>query len=140
MPMKVGTLVHVCRKWQTIVFWSRHRLDLQLLCTPALRHPCGGCYRATLAHHHTTTTIWRLREGRGCKHNDRVCQVTLWPVPSTHQKEVLTNRSELKLKLEVETAVGCSSFILRRICTTSTITLLETHPVSRITETSYDCH
>jgi hypothetical protein len=68
---------------------------------------------ATSLHPRPETPVWRMLDiwpplatiirqrqygcsGRGVdniimalKHNDRVCQVTLWPVPSTHQKEVL---------------------------------------------------
>jgi hypothetical protein len=72
------TLVHVCRKWRTIVLGSLHRLDLRLFCnatTPV---------KETLA-------IWpplpivigRLDYPRmeniiaAVEHNDRVCEIEL---------------------------------------------------------------
>jgi len=36
------TLVHVCRKWRSVVFGSPRRLDLRLFCTE--KHQLGRCW------------------------------------------------------------------------------------------------
>ena len=86
------TLVHVCRKWRTIVLGSPRRLDLRLFCkdtTPV---------KETLA-------VWPplpivigqddpLYMGMdnivvALEHNDRVCDIRLWQVTNLELEEVL---------------------------------------------------
>jgi hypothetical protein len=86
---KWHTLVHVCRRWRNVVFRSPRRLGLQLFCTArkpvretldvwpplpiVIRHGC----------HPTDNIVAAL------KHADRVCEIRLWPVPSSQWENVL---------------------------------------------------
>ncbi len=84
------TLVHVCRKWRSVVFGSPLRLNLRLLCTE------GTPVRETLA-------VWPplpivvgefgvRRTGNimaALEHNDRVCEISLQDVTSLVLEEVL---------------------------------------------------
>src|SRR5258708_29476811 len=79
------TLVHVCRKWRHIVFGSPRRLHLQLICsneTPV---------RETLDIWPSLPIIMKYFEPpmsdvdnilASFERHDRVCQITLWGVPS----------------------------------------------------------
>ena len=85
------TLVHVCRKWRNIVLGSPSRLDLRLFCTdktpvketlavwPPLPIVIGQYSRPT----QMDNIIVAL------EHNDRVCQIGLLDVTSSHLEEVL---------------------------------------------------
>jgi hypothetical protein len=83
------TLVHVCRRWRSIVFQSPHRLNLRLLCTPNTRA-------------RDTLDIWpplplvvrdvgdiddELSSAdniiAALEHNDRVCQIELMNLTSS---------------------------------------------------------
>ena len=86
---KWHTLVHVCRKWRNVVFSSPRRLGLQLFCTARkpvrdtlhvwpplpiiIRHGC-----------HPTDNVFAA-----LKHANRVCEIRLWPVPSSQWENVL---------------------------------------------------
>src|SRR5258708_3563330 len=84
------TLVHVCRKWRSVVFGSPLRLNLRLLCTE------GTPVMETLA-------VWPplpivvggfgiRRTGNitaALEHNDRVCKISLQDVTSLVVEEVL---------------------------------------------------
>ena len=78
------TLVHVCRRWRTVVFASPRRLDLRLLCTekspvremldiwPVLPISIRSFnYNLSFAVRGADNIIAAL------KHNDRVCQISL---------------------------------------------------------------
>ena len=107
---KWHTLVHVCRRWRNLVFSSPRRLGLQLFCT------ARKLVRETL-------DIWPplpivIRHGfyptdnivAALKHADRVCEIRLWPVPSSHWENVLAamdqpfpDLTDLKIQSEDET-------------------------------------
>ena len=86
------TLVHVCQKWRTIVFGSPRRLGLRLVCTdgipvkesldiwPPLPIVIRHDYYPTLG---VDSVIAAL------KHNDRVREIKLGPIPSLQWEEVL---------------------------------------------------
>jgi hypothetical protein len=83
-------LVHVCRRWRSLVFRSPHRLNLRLLCTP--KTPSRD-----------TLDIWPalplLIRGNvalsadvdnivvALRHSNRVCDVTLWETGGRWQME-----------------------------------------------------
>ena len=85
------TLVHVCRKWRTIVLGSPRRLDLRLFCTNktpvretlAIWPPLPiviGQYRQPTQMDNIIVAL---------EHNDRVCQVDLLDVRNSQLEEVL---------------------------------------------------
>ena len=86
------TLVHVCRKWRDVVFGSPRRLNLRLWCkssTPV---------RERLdVWPHLPIAIVGHSEGKwgvdnfiaALKHNDRICQIHIWPVSSLQMETVL---------------------------------------------------
>ncbi|KAN0116644.1 hypothetical protein V8E52_005788 [Russula decolorans] len=108
---KWHTLVHVCRRWRNLVFSSPRRLGLQLFCTA--RKPV----REAL-------DVWPplpivIRHGyyptdnivAALKHADRVCEIRLWPVPSSQWENVsaameqpFPELTDLKIQSEDETA------------------------------------
>jgi len=84
------TLVHVCRKWRNIVYGSPRRLHLQLICsneTPV---------RETLDVWPSIPIIMKYYDPpasdvdnivAALEHRDRLCQVSLWDVPSPQLEE-----------------------------------------------------
>ena len=86
------TLVHVCRKWRDVVFGSPRRLNLRLWCkasTPV---------RERLdVWPHLPIAIWGNGRGKwgvdnliaALKHNDRICEIDIWPVSSLQTEKVL---------------------------------------------------
>jgi hypothetical protein len=84
------TLVHVCRKWRNIVFGSPRRLHLQLICsneTPV---------KETLGVWPSLPIIMKYYDPpasdvanvlAALEHHDRLCEVTLWDVPSPQLEE-----------------------------------------------------
>ena len=86
------SLIHVCRRWRTIVFESPRRLNLRLCCTPKTRE---GYMRR----------VWPALPlvicGRDCQtgsmyditcilgHRDRVCQIDLWKLSGSHWERIL---------------------------------------------------
>src|SRR5713226_7150521 len=84
------TLVHVCRKWRSIVFGSPCRLNLRLFCTD--KTPV----RETLAIWPPLPIVLRQFGTRRIdnimaelEHNDRVCEITLLDVRSLELEGVL---------------------------------------------------
>jgi hypothetical protein len=84
-------LVHVCRKWRSIVFGSPLRLDLQLKCeagTP-VREMLDVWPRLPIV-------VWSIGHERwgvdniiaALEHKDRICQLDL-DIPSSHLEKVL---------------------------------------------------
>ena len=110
---KWDTLVHVCRRWRTVVFMSPRCLGLQLFCTArkpvretldvwpplpiVIRH---GCYPA----------FGMDNILAALKHSGRVCEIRLCPVPRCQWDKVLVEMghsfpelTDLKLQLKDET-------------------------------------
>jgi hypothetical protein len=111
---KWHTLVHVCRRWRNVVFRSPRRLGLQLFCTGrkpvretldvwpplpiVIRH---GCYRML----DMDNLVAAL------KRTNRVCEIRLWPVPSSQWENVLVamqqsfpELTDLKIQSKDETS------------------------------------
>src|SRR5258707_459304 len=86
------TLVHVCRKWRSVVFGSPLRLNLRLYCTE--KTPVREMLAVWPP---LPIVVWRNSEGTGdidnimaaLEHNDRVCEIHLFDVTRSHLKEVL---------------------------------------------------
>ena len=84
-------LVHVCRRWRSVVFESPHRLKLRLVCTvktparytlgvwPALPLLIEGCLGFEQRFHNIMALL---------KHSDRVCQINLASVQSCHLEKL----------------------------------------------------
>jgi hypothetical protein len=102
-PTKKGieawqSLVHVCRRWRSVVFGSPRRLNLRLVCTdktpardtldvwPALPLfvRCYGNYTANSVENIVTVL----------EHSDRVYQIDLMYIPSSHLGNVLAAMQE----------------------------------------------
>src|SRR5229473_1321805 len=84
------TLVHVCRRWRSVVFGSPCRLNLRLLC--AEKTPV----REMLAiWPPLPIVVWKIATRKidnimaGLEHNDRVCEISLWDMASLELEEVL---------------------------------------------------
>jgi hypothetical protein len=91
------TLVHVSRKWRSVVFGSPRRLNLRLYCRT--RTPV----RETLHVWPLLPTVilgndnqeWRMGNIiAALEHNDRVCGVELWHIPSSQMEKVLAAMQE----------------------------------------------
>ena len=75
------SLVHVCRRWRSLVFGSPHRLNLQLYCTPKIlsRATLDAwpalplLIRGYLTSKSDTDNIIVALE-----HSNRICEVHLW--------------------------------------------------------------
>ena len=85
------TLVHVCRKWRDVVFGSPRRLNLRLKCkasTPVRE-------RLDVWPHLPIAIMgdggkWGVDNlVAALKHNDRICQIDIWPVSSLQMEKVL---------------------------------------------------
>ena len=70
-------LVHVCRRWQTIVFGSPRRLNLRIACTDetsgCFGQSCQLSYRADAKHQQSMIDNIKA----ALEHHDRVCQIKL---------------------------------------------------------------
>jgi hypothetical protein len=94
------TLVHVCRKWRSIVFGSPHRLNLRLSCTE--KTPV----REMLAiWPPLPIVVWQSGTRRidnimaALEHNDRVCEISLSDVANLELEEVLAQMQKPFLAL-----------------------------------------
>jgi hypothetical protein len=79
------TLVHVCRKWRNVVFGSPRRLHLQLLCsneTPVKETLDVWPSLPIVMKYHDLPTSDVDNVLAALEHHDRLCQVTLWGVPT----------------------------------------------------------
>jgi hypothetical protein len=79
------TLIHVCRRWRTIVFASRHRLNLQLLCTS--RSPVKEMLDVWPVLPIIISDFYGMEEGAdniiaALEHNDLVREINLQNVPN----------------------------------------------------------
>ena len=86
------TLVHVCRKWRNIVFGSPRRLELRLYCTagtPVMK-TLGVWPLLPIVIWGDGHEIWGVDNIiAALRHNDRVCRIDLWRVPSSQWETVL---------------------------------------------------
>src|SRR5229473_4131319 len=88
------TLVHVCRKWRSVVFGSPRRLNLRLFCTE--KTPVREMLAVWPP---LPIVVWRIGERTwgidnimaALEHNDRVCKITLWDISSLELEEVLAS-------------------------------------------------
>jgi hypothetical protein len=92
------TLVHVCQKWRNVVFLSPHRLNLQLHCsprTPAKRMlDIWPSFPIVIHHFGLTASESRMHNiTAALKHNERVCQIALTPIPDWHWETFMTAMS-----------------------------------------------
>ena len=86
------SLVHVCRSWRRVVFGSPHRLDLQLVCTPAtpavdtldawpaLPLLIQGTISSTLSVENIVAAL---------AHRSRICGIELYGFPGWQLEKVL---------------------------------------------------
>jgi hypothetical protein len=148
------TLVHVCRKWRTIVLGSPRRLDLRLFCTD--KTPVKETLAVwpplpiVIGHFGQPTQMDNIIVA--LEHNDRVCQIRLGRLQIRNWK---------KLGSDAATIPGANGFgdlvedddelwkmkcrsrsriVLGWICTTSTTSRVEPRSISGITETTFVCH
>jgi hypothetical protein len=108
------TLVHVCRKWRSIVFGSPRRLDLRLHCNTST--PVRETLDVWPPLPIVISSVGHNRRGvdniiAALEHNDRICQVDLFYYPSSHFEKVLAVMqrpfpalTSLWLRLKDETA------------------------------------
>jgi hypothetical protein len=108
------TLVHVCRKWRNIIIGSPHRLDLRLYCDE--RTPV----RETLDFWPPLPIVVWNNDYRklgmdniiaALEHNDRICSLHLYCIPSSQSEKVLVaiqqpfpTLTRLRLQFSDETA------------------------------------
>ena len=89
------SLVHVCRRWRSVVFGSPRRLELRLVCTPSTRTRDTVDVWPALP-----LVIWAYHLNRGSvdnivallEHSDlvhRINQISLWYVSSSHLEDIL---------------------------------------------------
>src|SRR6266849_1688691 len=86
------TLVHVSRKWRIVVFGSPRRLNLRLDCrarTP-VRETVHVWPLLPIVISGNDSQEWDVDNIiAALEHNDRVCGVELWNVPSCQMEKVL---------------------------------------------------
>ena len=89
------TLAHVCREWRNVVFGSPRHLDLRLHCqasTPVRKTldiwPAFPII--IMVHGHEMWGNWGVDNIiAALEHNDRICEISIWPVPSLQMEKVL---------------------------------------------------
>jgi len=111
---KWHTLVHVCRRWRNLVFGSPRRLGLQLFCKarkPVMETLDVWPPLPIVIRHGCCPTLDIDNLVAALKHTDRVCEVSLWPVPSSQWENVLVvmqqpfpELTDLKLQSNDESA------------------------------------
>ena len=91
------TLVHVCRKWRIVVFWSPRRLDLRLLCTarkPA-REMLDVWPPLPIVIRSNSYEKWGLDNiFAALERNDRVCELDLINFPSLETENGLAEMQQ----------------------------------------------
>src|SRR6266436_3168077 len=85
------TLVHVCRRWRTVVLGSPRRLNLRLVCTPETPAKDALDVWPALP---LIVDAYVISSGVGniiaaLGHTNRVCQVKLWRVAGWQLEQVL---------------------------------------------------
>src|SRR6266446_148911 len=86
------SLVHVCRRWRNVVFGSRHRLNLRLVCKP--KTPARDTLDVWPALPLLISGDMFLSSGAddiivALGQSNRVCQVDLWGLEDLHLDKVL---------------------------------------------------
>ena len=107
-------LVHVCRRWRNVVFGSPRRLSLRIACTN--RTPVREIMDIwpplpIVIRHDDYPTSGGDNIIAALKHNDRVCEIRLGPLPNSQWEKVLAEMqvpfwalTDLKLQSNDETA------------------------------------
>ena len=87
------TLVHVCRKWRYVAFGSPRRLNLRLVCgvrTPARETLDIWPLLPIVISASTFSTTWDVGNiVAALEHNDRICQMAIFDVPSSGREKIL---------------------------------------------------
>jgi hypothetical protein len=86
------TLVHVCRKWRIVVFGSPHRLGLRLRCSAStpVREMLDVWPLLPIVIIDKEDEKWGVDDIiAALEHNDRICELKLWLVPSSRMDKVL---------------------------------------------------
>src|SRR5258707_9687018 len=92
VPQAWHTLVHVCRKWRSVVFGSPLRLNLQLFCTEKtpVREMLAVWPPLPIVIRQSGEPTWSIDNIMAAvEHNDRVCEISLWQVTSLELEGVL---------------------------------------------------
>ena len=87
------TLVHVSRKWRSVVFGSARRLNLQLDCR-GRRTPAKKTLQVWPLLPIVVSGVDNIIAAVTGKHNDRVCGIELWHVPCFQMQKVLAAMQE----------------------------------------------
>ena len=85
------TLVHVCRKWRSVVFGSPHRLGLRLCCSAStpVKETLGVWPPLPIVIIDKRDEKWDLGHIiAAVEHNDRICELELMSVPSSQMEKV----------------------------------------------------
>ena len=98
------TLVHVCRKWRSVVFGSPRRLNLRLYCearTPVRKMlNVWPLLPIVIKARGYKYAIWGVDNIiAALKHSDRICQLELLDIPSSQMEKVLAAMQQLFPKL-----------------------------------------
>jgi hypothetical protein len=142
------SLVHVCRRWRSIIFGSPRHLKLQLICTR------GTPTRDTLDVWPALPLVILCYNGYNIENldnvfavlerSDRVCRITLWEVESSDLEITLAEMQQpltyLWIWPEDNSVSGRSRFVPGWIRPTSGIPPVVWHSISGITETTFVYH
>ena len=85
------TLVHVCRRWRTVIFGSPHRLKLQLYCTartPVRKLPEGWPPLHIFIQQNNVRAGGIDNIIAALQHRDRVFRVSLWDVANPQLEQI----------------------------------------------------
>ena len=92
------TMVHVCRKWRNLIFLSPRRLNLKLQCTPKrhVKAMLDVWPPLPIVVQDFGLSIWGSHVNiiTALKHNDRVCQIALAPIPGGRWGKVMAAMSQ----------------------------------------------
>ena len=148
------TLVHVCRRWRSLVFGSPHGLNLQLIRTE--RTPTRDMLDvwpplplviAPVRYHgdpqiENVDNIVAVLE-----HRNRVRRIHISDISSSELEKVLAAMQEpfpeltrLILWPDQKSMAVLPRFVFGRICSSSATPQLLRHSISGITETAFVCH
>ena len=116
------TLVHVCQKWRNVVFGSPRRLDLRLYCTARtpVRETLDVWPLLPIVIRGNGHEIWGMENIiAALEHNDRICELDIFDIPSLQMEEVLAATlrpfhilTSLQLGFECQSAlVDSNSFL-----------------------------
>jgi hypothetical protein len=83
---------HVCRKWRNVVFGSPHRLKLRLYCTAGtpVRKTLDVWPPLPISVRSNGHNVWCMNNIiAALEHNDRICELGLFDIPSSQLETVL---------------------------------------------------